>query len=300
VLDHTLPGSAAQLDADLAATLAGIPDGRAERRGTAVGRKAASRMIASRVGDGWMADIGFTMPAPAPGVWQLPAGQAPLVPWLSQLRPFTLRRPDQFRPGPGPALSSRRYARDRDEVAAIGGAVSSVRTAEQTLIAQFYTAHVGAQYNSAHRELATKRGLDAVETARLLAMANVIGADALIACFDAKYHYLRWRPSFAIPGFTPLLGTPPHPEYPSAHSCLTFSQSAVLTRFLGTRRIGLDLRSSIAGMPHRHLATAADLEQDVLDARVWGGVHFRFSDEIGGALGRRVAEWALDRYFGRA
>ena len=131
-------------------------------------------------------------------------------------------------------------------------------------------------------------------------MANVIGADALIACFDAKYNYLRWRPSFAIPGFTPLLATPPHPEYPSAHSCLTFSQAAVLTRFLGTPRIGLDLRSSVAGMPHRHLATAADLERDVLDARVWGGVHFRFSDEIGGALGRRVAESALDRHFGRA
>ena len=299
VLVHYFPARAEQLDADRAAALAEIPDGRAEDRGAAVGREAAEQIIARRAGDGWFADIGFTMPAPAPGVWQLPAGGAPLVPWLSRLRPFTLRRPDQFRPGPPPALSSRRYAKDRAEVESVGKVDSTKRSAEQTLIARFYTSHVAAQYNTAYRDLAVGRKLDAMQAARLIAMGNVVGADALIACFDAKYHYLFWRPVFAIPGFTPLLPTPAHPEYPSAHSCVTFAQSSVLKRFLGTRRIHVDLRSFPTNpeMPVRHFATVADLRREIVNARVWGGIHFRFSNEIGGALGDRVASWALDRFF---
>ena len=127
-------------------------------------------------------------------------------------------------------------------------------------------------YNAAYRELAERRGLDAVQAARLIAMGNVVGADALIACFDAKYRYLFWRPVFAIPGWTPLLPTPPHPEYPSAHSCLTFSQAAVFKRFLGTRRIHVDLRSfpENPAMPVRHFTTTADLKREIVDARVWG------------------------------
>jgi hypothetical protein len=221
------------------------------------------------------------------------------VPWLSRLRPFTLRRTDQFRPSSPPALSSRRYAKARAEVEAVGKIDSAVRSVEQTLIARFYTSHVAAQYNTAYRELAARQGLDAVQAARLIAMGNVVGADALIACFDAKYHYLFWRPSFAIPGWTPLLATPPHPEYPSAHSCLTFAQASVFKRFLRTRRIDVDLRSfpEIHEMPIRHFTTAGDLEREIVDARVWGGIHFRFSNEIGGELGSRVASWALDRFF---
>jgi len=134
-----------------------------------------------------------------------------------------------------------------------------------------------------------------------MAMGNMVGADALIACFDAKYRYLFWRPVFAIPGFTPLLATPAHPEYPSAHSCLTFSQASVFERFLGTRRIHVDLRSpATAAMPVRHITTSADLEREIVNARLWGGIHFRFSNEIGGELGSRVASWALDRFFRRA
>jgi hypothetical protein len=102
---------------------------------------------------------------------------------------------------------------------------------------------------------------------------------------------------FAIAGFTPLIPTPPHPEYPSGHSCMTFSQSVVLQRFLGTSRIELDLPSTVAGVPARHFATTDDLEREILSARVWGGIHFRFSTETGGELGRRVAEWVLAHEF---
>ena len=299
VLVHYFPARAGQLDADLAAALAPIPEGRAKDRGTDVGHEAAADIIARRAGDGWFADIGFTMPAPAPGVWQLPAGQSPLVPWLSRLRPFTLRSPDQVRPEAPPALSSRRYAKARDEVEVVGRSDSAVRSPEQTLIARFYTSHVAVQYNTAYRELAERRGLDAVQAARLIAMGNVVGADALIACFDAKYHHLFWRPVFAIPGWTPLLGTPAHPEYPSAHSCVTFAQSSVFKRFLGTGRIDVDLRSfpAIPEMPVRHFETVEDLRHEIVDARVWGGIHFRFSNRVGGELGSRVASWALDRFF---
>jgi hypothetical protein len=244
-----------------------------------------------------MADIGFTMPAAAPGVWQLPAGQAPLVPWLSKLRPFTLRAPDQFRPGPPPALTSRRYRRDAAEVEAMGGAVSDQRTPEQTVAAKFYTTHPALQYATAYRELTEREQLGALQAARLMAMGTVAAADAQIACYDAKFAYLAWRPVFAIAGFTPLIPTPPHPEYPSGHSCMTFSQSVVLQRFLGTRRIELDLPSTVAGVPARHFATTDDLEREILNARVWGGIHFRFSTETGGELGRRVADWVLAHEF---
>jgi hypothetical protein len=299
VLVHFFAGDTAALDTALAASLGAVPDGRAKDRGEAVGHEAAANLIAQRQGDGWMADIGFTMPAPGPGVWQLPAGQNPLVPWLSRLRPFALRSPSQFRPGPPPALTSRRYERDAAEVQEMGSAGSTQRTTEQTQIAQFFTVHPAFQFASAYREIAEREGLSGLQAARLMAIGSVAGADASIACFDAKYTYLAWRPVFAIPGFTPLLPTPAHPEYPSSHSCLTFSQSVVFERFLGTRQIALDLPGTAATIPARHFATADDLRRDVADARIWGGLHFRFSTEVGGALGVRVANWTLAHEFRR-
>jgi hypothetical protein len=310
VLVHYFPAGATALDADLTASLTTIPDGASEERGKAVGGDAAAALLAQREGDGWFADIGFTMPAPGPGVWELPAGQSPLMPWISRLRPFTLRSPDQFRPGPPPALSSRRYARDFDELQRMGGTVSA-RTPEQTLIARFYTTHPALQFATAYRFLAARQRLDALQTARLMAMGSTAGADALIACLDAKYTYLAWRPAFAIPrgdtdgnprtvadpAWTPLVPTPAHSEYPSAHSCATYAETEVFERFLGTPRIDLDLVGTIPEMPVRHFATGDDLRGDVANARVWGGVHFRFSTEVGGQLGTRVADWALAHAF---
>jgi hypothetical protein len=298
VLVHYFPPPrAAALDADLAESLGAIPDGPGKAGGRAVGAEAAAALLAQRRDDGWMADVGFKMPAPGPGVWQLPAGQTPLVPWLAKLRPFTMRSDDQFRPGPPPALDSRRYKRDAAEVEATGSATSTQRTPEQTLIAQFFAAHPAFQFASAYREISEREQLSGLQSARLMAMGSVAGADASIACFDAKYTYLAWRPVFAIPGFTPLLPTPAHPEYPSSHSCLTFSQSVVFERFLGTRHIDLDLPGTSPAMPVRHYATSDDLRREIANARVWGGLHFRFSTEVGGDLGTRVANWALAHEF---
>ena len=126
------------------------------------------------------------MPAPGPGVWELPAGQSPLVPWLSRLRPFTLRSPDQFRPARRPRSQAAATRATSTSSSRSGGAVSAPH-AEQTLIARFYTTHPALQFNTAYRDLAGRQGLNAIQAARLMAMGNAVGADALIACFDAKY-----------------------------------------------------------------------------------------------------------------
>jgi hypothetical protein len=313
VLVHYFPAQQAALDTDYAAALAVVPDGAAKSAGIAVGQVAAAGVIARRQGDGLEADIGFTMPAPAPGAWQLPAGQTPMTPWASKLRPFLLRSPDQFRPGSPLALTSRGWAADFNEVKAIGRLDSPSRTAEQTDIARFWTTNPVVQYNTAFKDIALQRNLDAVQTARLFAMGNLVGADALIACFDAKYTYLFWRPQFAIPlgdsdgnpktagdsTWKPLLGAPTHPEYPSGHGCLTGAEAEVLAAFLGTNRIKLDLTSTAPNVlqPNRHYERAADLTQEVTNARVWGGIHFRDATNKGLTLGRKVAQWTLKRYF---
>jgi hypothetical protein len=313
VLVHYFPMQQAALDADYTAALAAVPDGAAKTAGIAVGQATAAGIIARRQGDGLGADIGFTMPAPGLGVWQLPAGQNPMTPWASKLRPFLLRSPDQFRSGPPAALDSRAWAADFNEIKTIGSLNSSSRTAEQTDIARFWTTNPVVQYNVAFEQIALERGLDTIQTARLFAMGNLVGADALIACFDAKYHYLFWRPQFAIPqgdsdgnpatagdpAWKPLLGAPPHPEYPSGHGCLTAAEAEVFTTFFGTSRIEIDLTSTVPNLsqPKRHYARAADLTQEVMNARVWGGIHFRDATIKGATLGRNVARWTLKRYF---
>lgn len=167
------------------------------------------------------------------------------------------------------------------------------------------------QYNLAYQQLANARGLSALETARLMAMGNIVGADALIGCFDAKYHYLFWRPAFAIPlgdtdgnpntigdpSFVPLLPTPAHPEYPAAHGCETSAQAEIFTEFFGTEHINVDIPSSVAGIGLHHFTDANDLIQEIINARIWGGLHYRESGIVGVNLGRKVAHWTLKRYF---
>ncbi len=311
VLVHYFPLQQAALDGDYAASLSAIPDGSAKTAGVNVGNAAADELIALRQGDGLNANIGFTMPAPAPGVWQLPAGVNPQAPWMSQMRPFMLVSPDQFRPGPPPDLSSTEWATEYNEVLLYGRRDSTLRTPEQTTIARFWGSVPLVQYNLAFQQVAASRGLGALETARLMAMGDMVGADALIGCFDAKYHYLFWRPAYAIPlgdtdgnpdtiadpTFVPLLATPPHPEYPSAHGCLTSAEAEALSVFFGTQHINLDIPSTIPGIETRHYTNVNDLTQEIINARVWAGIHYRESVVTGVNLGRKVAHWTLQRYF---
>jgi hypothetical protein len=313
VLVHYFPTQRAELDADYAAALAAVPDSTAKTAGIAVGQASAAGLIARRQGDGLEADIGFAMPAPAPGVWQLPEGQKPMTPWAAKLRPFLLRSPDQFRPNGPPALSRRAWAEDFNEVKLLGRSDSPLRTAEQTDIARFWTTNPVVQYNAAFEKIVADRGLNAVQAARLFAMGTLVGADALIACFDAKYTYLFWRPQFAIPAgesdnnpategdptWKPLLNAPPHPEYPSGHGCLTGAEAEVFAAFFGTKQIEVDLVSSAPDVVQRqrHYAHVDDLTSEVTNARVWGGIHFRNATLKGMELGRKVAHWTLKRSF---
>jgi hypothetical protein len=321
------PATAPDLDALYIQALAAIPDGQAKSDGIAVGAAAANQVIALRANDGRLTPIATSSPfAPAlgPGVWRRtpPAFAAPQTPWVGAVRPFVLESAAQLQPAPPPALSSHKWARAFREIKAYGGATSSARTPEQTDIARFWSTNVISQYNQALRDVAAQRGLDVLETARLMAMVNVVGADAQISVMRAKYHYGFWRPVTAIdptavsasdggpvPGFTDgnastveeigwrsLLTTPNHPEYPAAHGSLTSAMAEVFTQFLGTPRIELTVTSTVVPTP-RHFATAGDLRREIAEARLWGGLHYRFSSTAGLELGRRVARYDLDHAF---
>jgi hypothetical protein len=318
--------------------LALIPDGPAKEAGKAVGLQAANDIIALRASDGRMTPINVsssfpTLP-PGPGVWRLtPPFALPQTPWVGEMRPFVLQSLDQHLPDPPPSLQSTAWIEAFNETKAYGESNSSVRTDEQTFIAKFWSAHVVRQYNRVGRDIADARGLGLLETARVAAMINLVGADALMSTFHAKYHYLFWRPVTAIngsldptavtndgygpvPGYDdgnlatveqmgwrPLMITPNHPEYPGAHGSITSAMAEVFITILGTNHINLDIHGfDPAGPPGnldavRHCDKPNDLRREIIDARVWAGFHYRFSDVAGVVLGRQVAKFDLRHAF---
>jgi hypothetical protein len=322
------------LDASYAEALAAIPPGQARTDGQAVGLQAANGILALRSGDGRMTPISVTSAfptlPPGPGVWRLTPPFVPAqTPWLANVRPFVLRCLDQFLPGAPPSLHSHKWVEAFNEMKAYGSATSTVRTDEQTAIARFWSANTVRQYNWVARDIADARDLSLVDTARLVAMVNLVGADALMSVFRAKYHYLFWRPVTAIDptavtadgygpvpgyddgnpstveqaGWRPLLTTPNHPEYPAAHGVLTSAMAKVFRSFLGTNHIDLDIHGfDAAGPPGnlnavRHFDRPSDLRQEIIEARLWGGVHYRFSSVAGVVLGRKVAKYDLRHAF---
>ena len=187
---------------------------------------------------------------------------------------------------------------------------------QQTAVAQFWNAYAVNQSNQAFQDVALTHQMDLVDTARLLAMGNLVDSDAGIACWDSKYHYLFWRPIMAIrnaqidgnpatqpdPNWTPLLTTPNHPEYPAAHTCLTGAEAEMYATVLGTHHIDVTIHGSADGTPNNWAAihtfkTVTDLQQEVVNARVWAGLHYRGSALQGLELARDVARWTLERYF---
>jgi len=331
VLVHYFPAKTSDLDALLDTSLAAVPDGAAKRNGIRHGERAADKILRERTDDGLQTPIASTSPFPTlpfgPGVWRLtPSAYAkPQTPWMANMRPFVLRHADQFLPPPPPSLRSQAWVDAFNEVKSLGAVNSGARTTEQTTIATFWSANVNRQWGMLTRNLATSLGLDVQESARFFAMVDVTLADAGIAFMNAKYHYLFWRPVTAIdptsvtndgfgtvpgvgdgnpltveqPGWRPLLATPNHPEYPSAHATFTSAIAEVLTHFLGTSNINVDVQ----GMPDfsmtRHFATADQLRTEVGNARVWAGLHYRFSVNAGAELGREVADYDLDHAFSR-
>jgi hypothetical protein len=334
-----LPVLVANLDASHVEALASLDGCTADGgAGTDVGRAAADEVIYKRTTgpnpDGRVTPIGVSTPfptlPPGPGVWRLtPPFAAPQVPWVGNVRRFLLGRVDRFLPDPPPALQSAEWVEAFNQIRAYGAADSSVRTAEQTAIARFWSANVFRQYNLVAREFAATRGLSLLETARLAAMVNLVGADALMSTLYAKYHYLFWRPVTAIDptavtadgfgpvpgyddgnpataeqtGWRPLLTTPNHPEYPAAHGAITSAMAEVFSAFLGTNQIDLDIHGFDATGPPgnlnavRHFDMPNELRHEIIDARLWAGLHYHFSGVAGVVLGRNLASYDLRHAF---
>jgi hypothetical protein len=286
--------------------------------GVLVGEAAADDLIAARAGDR-DESITFTPGPLAPGAWTFappPSLQSAQTPWVAVMRPFMLNSPSQFRSAPPPRLSSRAWAREYNEVKAYGAVDSTVRSPQQTAIANFWNANAVNQSNQAFQDFAIGHRMDRVDAARMLAMGDLIDSDVEIACWDSKYHYLFWRPIIAIrgaaidgnpatqpdPAWMPLLTTPNHPEYPSAHTCATGTESEVYAAIVGSNRIDVTIHGSADGTPNNWSATQTfkrvdDLQRQVANARVWGGLHYRGSTEAGLVLARKVAHWTLQRNF---
>jgi len=297
-----MPPQQSAIEADYQAALKSVPDGPAKSDGIAVGERAATAVLASCAEDGAMAPNTYR-PHTTPGVY-VPT-VFPAVPHWGKRKPWVLTSGDQFRPGPPPSLSSDTWKRDLAEIKAIGGKTSTQRTPEQTAIAQFWEATAPAVYWPVARSVATAPGRDVTDNARLLALAGMAMDDALISVFDAKYTYNFWRPVTAIrnaegdardPAWTPFIDTPMHPEYPCAHCIVAASLGAVLQSEVGSGPSPkLTSASSTAGGAVRTWNSVADFWQEVAVARIYDGVHYRFSAEAGTAMGKKVGELAAKR-----
>ena len=313
ILVHYLPAQAATIiDPAYATSLGTIPDGQAKDDGIATGQQVAAILIAQRADDGFRAAVTYTPPdPPIPGVW-IPTSQAPPIgTYMQFMRPFSYDTPGQFRPAGPPALSSKSWARDYNEVKEIGSRTSTTRTDDQTLAARFWAEPPVQQDHSSYRKFVVDHQLDVVEASRFMALVSVVSADAIIGCFEAKYHYAFWRPITAIragdtdgndatvadPNWIHLLAaTPNHPEYPSAHACATTAIAQVLARYLNTQQIDYTM-TSLTGLGDRHFDSANDLEYEAGNPRIWGGIHYRTSIEDGAKIGVKTAHQLLAHHF---
>ena len=304
-LSRLVPAQQAAIDADYQTLAGSVPDGPAKAAGIAVGEQAAAAIVALCADDGMVAPDVYR-PATTPGAY-VPT-VVPAVPHWGQRRPWVMTRGDQFRPGPPPGLGSDTWTRDYNEIKGIGALNSVQRTPEQTAIARFWEATAPVVYWPLARSVATAPGRDVTENARLFAVAAMAMDDALIAVFDAKYAYNFWRPITAIrngdldgndatdrdPGWTPFIATPMHPEYPCAHCIVSGAIGAVLEAEIGSGPTPpLSSASPTAGGAVRTWTSVGEFTREVALARIYDGVHYRNSTEVGSAMGRKIGELAV-------
>ena len=305
-----LPAQAAVFNAARAASLAahGLTE---TDPGVAFGAAVAEVILAFRAADG-SAQAQFPYIAPGagkPGVWVSVGTAPPVLPGWRNVTPWVLPNRSLFQPGGPPPLRSRRYARDYNEVKELGSMTSLTRTPEQTEIARFWLAPPTAIWNGVARQLIQAHALDLSATARALALMYLASADASIACWEAKYTFNFWRPITAIqngdadanprteadPAWTPLFPTPQHPEYLSGHSTNSSAMATVLKLLFGDEP-GVSIVAISPTNPgfERHWATLSDGVEEVIDARIYAGIHYRTSDEDGAAVGRKVARFVVN------
>jgi hypothetical protein len=312
VLLDIFPGPQPTLDAQYASSLAGIQDGPAKTRGIAVGEAAASAMIAARTNDGRRGPYRFPL-STLPGAWQtvLPMFVNDPNAWLKDVKPFLIRNASDFATKGPLDLTSKAYAKEFAEVKSLGSASSETRTDAMELAARYWAENPPATWSRIFRTLSAQEGLSVAENARLYAMLYLTAADALIAVWDDKARWVSWRPITAIreaehdgnprtaddDGWLPLISNPPYPEYPSGHTGLSGSIVATLQDFFGTDKIGWT-DTNVGGFT-REFTRFSQAIDEVVDARVWSGIHFRTADEQGERIARQVAKWREHHYFAR-
>jgi len=308
LLDY-FPVDKAALDAAELVSLARIPDGSAKQDGIGVGVAAAAALIALRTGDRSAPPEFYLPTSSAPGEWQptpsCPAAGGILLQW-GNLRPFAIESTRQFRSAPEPALTSRRYARSYNEVMRVGSIDSAFRPQDRADVARFYAATAPVPvWNSAAAQAAVEQGRSMSENARTLALMNVAISDAAASVFETKYSYYLWRPETAIhasgdTAWTPYIVTPCFPGYGSAHASLSNAARKVLERLYGPRRHFITLSNpAVAGVILQY-ENFEQITHDINDARVYGGIHFRFDQDIGSEQGRQVGEYVYRHILRRA
>jgi hypothetical protein len=305
VLAGLYPGKAAEMKAALASYLAAIADGDAKSDGIRLGEAVAAKVLQARADDGANAADAYR-PKTKPGVYvPTPITAASVWPGIT---PFALTKPSQFRPQPPIALESKEWAADFNELKAYGGKTSTTRSPQQTETARFWLMVGAPGYHPVARQLIIAKQMSVIDSARFMALYAVALADAYIAVFDAKYHYEFWRPITAIRNgdingnpateleatWQPIDNTPMHPEYPCAHCIQAGAAVGVIESLFGSADIPeVSVTSTTApGVTHRwtNLGMFSD---EIANARIWAGFHYRFSTRVGTDMGRQISEYVV-------
>lgn len=303
------PAQKPALDAALAASLAAIPDGPAKEQGIAVGAAAAAAIVALRQSDGMQLPNPAYVPGSAPGDYQLtpPAFAPPVNTGAGNWLPFAMTSASQFRPNGPAGLDKKTYARDFEEVRALGSADPATRTPERNLQAQWHIEMAPFQVSRIARAAVVAKGLSLLDSARMFALLAIANMDGTISVFEAKYVFEFWRPVTAIrnadidgnpdterdPAWTPYLVTPPHPEYPSAHAVIQGAALGVLEGLLGPHYAFETTSATVPGVVRSFESLGAYVEDGKL-ARIYGGIHFRTAVEEGAKQGKKLGKWILE------
>jgi hypothetical protein len=321
VLVGLFPAQSATLDADYANFLAanGIDP---LDPATAVGTLVAANILALRADDGRFplnsppflgnTAIGQWRPTPSLLPGSPPTLSPGLTPWVATVTPFTMHSDSQFRVGPPPDLTSQLWADDYNETKTVGSLTSTARTAKETEIGYFWADSGPVLWQNALRYISATYLHDTGDAARMYALAEAAMADAQIACWDSKYFYNFWRPITAIrlgnqdgnpatvvdPDWQPLINTPNFPEYPSGHADISGAVSHMLRLYFGSdeRNFQMTTTNALAPQKTRTFARFSQAEREVINARVYVGIHYRNSDTTAAAQGRRVANWVFKHY----
>ena len=308
VLKRLAPAQAAAIDAAYKSALSTIAEGPPKAKGVKLGQRVAERLLELRAADGSAQKVDIKL-SNAPGSYQLtpPHSMPPILPQWGSVRPFAIHLQDGFETKGPPRWDSREFKTDFDEVKLLGARHSTARTGDQTAAAIFWTVQTGVPWFAAARVAASERNASVLENLRLFALLSAGTADSQIACFHDKYLRLHWRPITAIQAaatlkiatlagdadWEPLLGTPPHPEYPSAHACYSGAAEAVLRGELKTDAVRVSVTYPPMFGVTRTFNSFSAISKEVNDARIWGGIHFRSADVDGHELGWRVGQAVL-------